>query len=265
MPSHDPLNDRQARVLEAVIQAFIQTAEPAASQAVVQRSGLGVSSATVRNTMSELEEKGYLYHPHASAGRIPTDQAYRWYVDNLMRLSPPSREERDLIKLEMPSTRTAVEEILRRAAQVLGVLTQELGVAVGPSFDQVVLERVDLAQVATDRLLLVLNLRSGTVRTIFVQVPGTIASDSVQRVAQILNERLAGLSLQGHSCVSGRPTPGCRSIGERPRVAEHFHRRGGENCSAWAPPLKRSCWAAPRCWRSSPSSLPTTGCASCWI
>jgi Transcriptional regulator of heat shock gene len=171
MPSHDPLNDRQARVLEAVIQAFIQTAEPAASQAVVQRSGLGVSSATVRNTMSELEEKGYLYHPHASAGRIPTDQAYRWYVDNLMRLSPPSREERDLIKLEMPSTRTAVEEILRRAAQVLGVLTQELGVAVGPSFDQVVLERVDLAQVATDRLLLVLNLRSGTVRTIFVQVP----------------------------------------------------------------------------------------------
>ncbi|HEU5155046.1 MAG TPA: heat-inducible transcriptional repressor HrcA [Gemmatimonadales bacterium] len=211
MPSHDPLNDRQARVLEAVIQAFIQTAEPAASQAVVQRSGLGVSSATVRNTMSELEEKGYLFHPHASAGRIPTDLAYRWYVDNLMRLSPPSREERDLIKSEMPSTRTAVEEILRRAAQVLGVLTQELGVAVGPSFDQVVLERVDLAQVATDRLLLVLNLRSGTVRTIFVQVAGTIAADSVQRVAQILNERLAGLTLKDIRA----------SLGDRLRDADH--------------------------------------------
>ena len=211
MPSHDPLNDRQARVLEAVIQAFIQTAEPAASQTVVQRSGLGVSSATVRNTMSELEEKGYLFHPHASAGRIPTDQAYRWYVDNLMRLSPPSREERDLIKSEMPSTRTAVEEILRRAAQVLGVLTLELGVAVGPSFDQVVLERLDLAQVGTDRLLLVLNLRSGTVRTIFVQVPGTLAAESVQRVAQILNERLAGLILKDIRA----------SLGDRLRDADH--------------------------------------------
>ena len=69
----------------------------------------------------------------------------------------------------------AVEEILRRAAQVLGVLTQELGVAVAPAFDQVVLERLDLVSVATDRLLLVLNLRSGTVRTIFVQVPGRLA------------------------------------------------------------------------------------------
>ena len=196
MPAYDSLNDRQARVLEAVIQTYIQTAEPAASQAVAQRCGLGVSSATIRNTMSELEDQGFLFHPHTSAGRIPTDRAYRWYVDNLMRLSPPSREERDLIKSEMPSPRSAVEEILRRAAQVLGVLTQELGVAVAPTFDQVVLDRLDLVQVASDRLLLVLNLRSGAVRTIFVQVPGSLPLESVQRVAQTLNERLAGLSLK---------------------------------------------------------------------
>ncbi len=263
MPSHDSLNDRQARVLEAVIQTFIQTAEPAASQAVVQRSGLGVSSATVRNTMSELEEKGYLYHPHTSAGRIPTDLAYRWYVDNLMRLSPPSREERDLIKSEMPSTRTAVEEILRRAAQVLGVLTQELGVAVGPTFDQVVLERLDLAQVATDRLLLVLNLRSGTVRTIFVQVPGTIASDSVQRVAQILNERLAGLTLKDIRVSLGDRLRDVEHSSGGRRAAEHFHRRSGGAVWTRLRRLRRSCWEAPRCWRSSPSSPPTTGCASC--
>lgn len=198
-------------MLEAVIQAFIQTAEPAASQSVAQRSGLGVSSATVRNTMSELEEKGYLFHPHASAGRIPTDLAYRWYVDNLMRLAPPSRQERDLIQSEMPSTRSAVDDILRRAAQVLGVLTQELGVAVAPTFDMVVLERLELVQVASDRLLLVLNLKSGTVRTIFVQVPGMVPQDSVQQVAQILNERLAGLTLKDIRA----------SVGDRLRDAEH--------------------------------------------
>jgi len=146
--------------------------------------------------MSELEEKGFLYHPHTSAGRIPTDRAYRWYVDNLMHLAPPSHEDQRTLDQELRPSRSALEEILRRAAQVLGVLTQELGLAVAPAFDRVVLEKLDLVQVGSDRLLLVFHLKSGAVRTIFVQVSGTMAADVVQRVAQTLNERLAGLTLQ---------------------------------------------------------------------
>ncbi len=195
MPLED-LTDREIRVLEAVIQVYIETAEPAGSQTVAQRFPLGVSSATIRNTMSELEDKGFLYHPHTSAGRIPTDRAYRWYVDNVTRLAPPSSEDQRLIQAELSPSRSAVEEILRRAAQVLGVLTQELGVAVAPAFDAVVLEKLDLVQVSSDRLLLVFHLKSGSVRTIFVQVPGRMAVEVVQRVAQILNERLAGHTLQ---------------------------------------------------------------------
>src|ERR1700704_51452 len=125
----DQLTEREFRVLEAVIQTYIETAEPAGSQPIARRFGLGVSPATIRNIMSELEERGFLFHPHTSAGRIPTDRAYRWYVDNLIRLSPPSREEQNTLRSELPSTRTALEELLRLAAQVLGVLTQELGVA----------------------------------------------------------------------------------------------------------------------------------------
>jgi heat-inducible transcriptional repressor len=189
------LSDREIRVLEAVIQVYIQTAEPAGSQTIAQRFPIGVSSATIRNTMSELEEKGYLYHPHTSAGRIPTDRAYRWYVDNLMRLSPPSHEDQRTLHAELLPSRSAMEEILRRAAQVLGVLTHELGIAVVPAFDRVVLEKLDLVAVSSERLLLVFHLRSGAVRTIFVQVSGTMAPDVVQRVAQTLNERLAGLTL----------------------------------------------------------------------
>ncbi|HXW97008.1 MAG TPA: heat-inducible transcriptional repressor HrcA [Gemmatimonadales bacterium] len=188
------LTDREIRVLEAVIQVYIETAEPAGSQTVAQRFPIGVSSATIRNTMSELEEKGYLYHPHTSAGRIPTDRAYRWYVDNLLRLAPPSHEDQQALQAELVY-RSAMEEILRRAAQVLGVLTQELGVAVAPAFDRVILERLDLVTVASDRLLLVFHLKSGAVRTIFVEVARSIVPEAVQRVAQILNERLAGLSL----------------------------------------------------------------------
>jgi heat-inducible transcriptional repressor len=199
MTAPDDLSERELRVLEAVVRTYVETAEPAGSQAVVRRSGLGVSSATVRSTMSDLEEKGYLYHPHTSAGRIPTDRGYRTYVDGLLRVRPPSGEERARLRRELEAGAPpagAIDDILRRAAQVLGVLTQELGVAVSPAFDRVVLERLDLVPVGTDRMLIVFNLLSGAVRTIFVQVPASIGPDSVQPVNQILNERLAGLSLQ---------------------------------------------------------------------
>jgi heat-inducible transcriptional repressor len=196
MAAPDSLTEREFRVLEAVIQTYIETAEPAGSQTIARRFGLGVSSATIRSTMGDLEERGYLFHPHTSAGRIPTDRAYRWYVDNLMRHAPPSHAQQEALRTELPSPRSTIEEIVRRAAQVLGVLTQELGVAVAPAFDEVVLERLDLMQVASDRLLLVFNLASGSVRTIFVEVPGAVAPDVLGRVTQTLNERLAGHSLR---------------------------------------------------------------------
>lgn len=196
MTPSDQLSERELRVLEAVVQTYIETAEPAGSQTIARRFGLGVSPATIRNAMSELEEKGYLFHPHTSAGRVPTDRAYRLYVDGLIRLAPPSAEAALRLSAEVRGARSTLEEILHRAAQVLGVLTQELGVAVAPAFDELVLERLELLPVAAERLLLVFNLRSGVVRTIFVQVPSDLPAESVHQVAQVLNERLAGLTLQ---------------------------------------------------------------------
>jgi len=189
------LSVREQRVLEAVIQMYIETAEPAGSAAVARRSGLGVSSATVRATMGKLERKGLLVHPHTSAGRVPTDLAYRTYVDQLMRFPSISDEQRFALAAEMPSASSEMKNILNRAAQVLSVLTQELGMAVSPALDQIVLERLELVRVSSERLLLVFNLQSGLVRTIFVQIPAAVAPDAVTAVAQVLNERLAGLNL----------------------------------------------------------------------
>jgi heat-inducible transcriptional repressor len=146
--------------------------------------------------MSDLEDKGYLFHPHTSAGRIPTDRAYRVYVNKIMRLAPPSHEARHTLQSELLGSRNAVEEILRRAAQVLGVLTQELGVAAAPALDEMMLERLELVRVSSERLLLVFNLRSGIVRTIFVEVPARVGPETVTEVARILNERLSGHTLQ---------------------------------------------------------------------
>src|SRR5881394_3844669 len=191
-----PLTERERAVLEAVIETYVQTAEPAGSRTIAKRYQLGLSPATIRNTMSDLEDKGYLYHPHTSAGRIPTDLAYRVYVDYLMRPPAVAPAHAEQLRGELQGQRAAVEAILARAAQVLGVLTNELGVAMTPTIDEAVLDRLDLVPVSTERLLLVLALRSGLVRTIFVEVSVQLAVETVQKVAVVLNERLAGLTLK---------------------------------------------------------------------
>jgi heat-inducible transcriptional repressor len=198
MPIQPELTDRERLVLEAVIQSFVETAEPAASRTLSRRFGLGVSPATIRNTMSDLEEKGYLFHPHTSAGRVPTDLAYRVYADSLLLAPIPALKSADEAALgeELSGASTAIESILRRAAQSLGVLTQELGVALGPQLDAAILQRVELVRLSSDRLLMVLALERGVARSIYIELPIEIADDAIGVVGAVLNERLAGLTLR---------------------------------------------------------------------
>ena len=189
------LTERERRVLEAVIQSYVETAQPAGSQAIARRFGLGVSPATIRNTMSDLEEKGLLYHPHTSAGRVPTDVAYRVYVDSLHTLPAMSLREHEQLSARI-SSGGAVEGILRRAAQSLGIITQELGVALGPRLDNSVVEKLNLVKLSAERLLVAITLSGGAVRTIFVEARGEIADSALAEVTLVLNERIAGLTLR---------------------------------------------------------------------
>lgn len=189
------LSDRERQVLAAVIRSYVETAEPAGSRAVSRKFGLGVSPATIRNTMSDLEEKGYLFHPHTSAGRIPTELGYRVYVDELMKVTPLDMTERKRLQKEIGQGTATLESVLRRAAQSLGVLAQELGVALGPRLDDTILARLELVRLSSERLMLVLSLRGGAVRTIFLEVRGEIGDDALAEVQIVLNERLGGLTL----------------------------------------------------------------------
>jgi heat-inducible transcriptional repressor len=193
----EELSRRERRVLEAVIRSYVETAEPAGSRTLSRRFGLGVSPATIRNTMSDLEEKGFLFHPHTSAGRIPTNKAYRLYVDSLLSIPALKPIDTDRLAEEITagSGSSPIETILRRAAQTLGVLTQELGVALGPQLDRSVLRRLELARVSSERLLMILTLDAGVMRTVFVEVPGEIADNALAEVTSVLNERLGGLTL----------------------------------------------------------------------
>ena len=197
----EELTNRERRVLDAVIRIYVETAEPAGSRTLSQRSGLGVSPATIRNTMSDLEEKGFLFHPHTSAGRIPTHKAYRMYVDHLLASTVPNAAETDRLVEHLGASAiragsSPIESILRRAAQTLGILTQELGVALGPRLGDSTLRSLDLVRVSSDRLLMVLTLEGGVMRTVFVEVPGDIADIALTEVTTVLNERLAGLTLE---------------------------------------------------------------------
>ncbi len=182
--------------MEAVILSYVETAQPAGSNAIARRFGLGVSSATIRNTMSDLEEKGLLYHPHTSAGRVPTDVAYRIYVDSMLPVPTLNMREQDQLSAQIATGGSAVDAILRRAAQSLGVITQELGVALGPRLDNSILERLDLVRLSSERILVALTLSGGLLRTIFVEARADIADLAIAEVTRVLNERIAGLTLR---------------------------------------------------------------------
>jgi heat-inducible transcriptional repressor len=190
------LNDREQRVLEAVIRTYVETAEPAGSRTVAKRFGLGVSAATIRNAMADLEEKGFLYHPHTSAGRIPTDLAYRYYVDTLMQPIRLTTAEQRLLRRQLADEASGpIERVIRRAAQVLGLLTGELGVAIAPRLEDVLLEKLELVPIASEKVLMVVTLQRGNVRAIYVDLPISVPHETLHAVSLILNERLAGQTL----------------------------------------------------------------------
>ncbi|MGM0668753.1 MAG: heat-inducible transcriptional repressor HrcA [Gemmatimonadota bacterium] len=191
------LTDREIRVLEAVVQTYVETAEPAGSRMVARRCGLGVSPATIRNTMSDLEEKGYLTHPHTSAGRVPTDMAYRFHVDQLIAVSNLTPAEQTALMRELdPVGSTTVERLIRRAARALSLVSMELGVGMAPRLEDAVLVKLDLLKASSNKILLVATIRSGLVRTLYVDFEGEIPEDTLAALAVLLNERLAGLTLR---------------------------------------------------------------------
>ena len=196
-PIGQDLSERERQVLEAVVRMYVDSAEPAGSRTLAKRFALGVSPATVRNTMSDLETKGYLFHRHTSAGRIPTDHAYRFYVDRIMRPQPLTEVERERLVLEIEiGASSAVERLVQRAIRALSLLSGELGVAIAPNLEDAILERLELIQVSSAKILMVMSIRSGLVHTVYVDLPGEVQPDVLASVTQVLNERLAGLTLQ---------------------------------------------------------------------
>ena len=190
------LTERERQVLEAVVRTYVDTAEPAGSRTLSRSFDLGVSAATVRNTMSDLEEKGYLFHPHTSAGRVPTDLAYRFFVDRLMEPAAPSARDRESLARELEGAGTsAVERLVFHATRALSLISNELGIAVAPTLVEAILEKLELVKVSSSRVLLVATIGDGVVKTVYVDLPVEVPSETLVTVTVALNQRLAGQTL----------------------------------------------------------------------
>ena len=189
-----PLTQRERGVLEAVVRTYVETAEPAGSRTLARRYNFGVSAATIRNTMADLEDEGYLTHPHTSAGRVPTDQAYRFFVDKVVRPESLTEAEKTLIERELAAGDSTLERILRSATRALGILVNELGVGSVPRLDAARLEKIDLIRVSSSKVLMIVTVRSGMVRTVYVDLPGDVPTDVLDGLQRVLNERLGGLT-----------------------------------------------------------------------
>ena len=189
------LSEREKQVLYNLVTYYVRSADPVGSRAIAKEFSMGISSATIRNTLQDLEELGLVEQPHTSAGRIPTDLGYRVYVDYLLKPDHLSKKEKELIKHSILKEGRGIKEILGQTCRVLGDIANQLGVSIAPRFDEGIFRRLDLIPLTSDRMMVVVVVQSGLARSVIVEVQTSIPEDEVRTVEMILNERLSGLSL----------------------------------------------------------------------
>ncbi|MFN3344686.1 MAG: heat-inducible transcriptional repressor HrcA [Chloroherpetonaceae bacterium] len=194
------LNEREREVLELIIQNFILTANPVGSRFLSKHSSLGLSDATIRNVMADLEEEGYITHPHTSAGRIPTDKGYRLYVNDIMRVGQLSQNER--IKIDqnieqlVANRTTQSDDILRMSSKILSQISKQISIVLSPKLATGVFEKLEMVMLSSSKIMVIISIRSGLVKTIMLEVRAEISRQKLYELSQVLNERLSGLTLE---------------------------------------------------------------------
>ena len=191
------LSERERTVLRYVVRDFIETATPIGSRYISKRHEdvLGLSSASIRNVMSDLEYLGYINHPHTSAGRVPTDMGYRFYLDSLMEMEKLSEKEQEAIRQNLDSAEDT-DVVLKESSRLLGKISRQLCIVTAPHFSSGTFEKMELINITTNRIMVIISIKSGLVRTIMMEVASEIQRDRLDDLSRFLNDRLSGLTLQ---------------------------------------------------------------------
>jgi heat-inducible transcriptional repressor len=188
--------DRSKRVLAALVREYIASGEPVASSLLVTAAGLGVSSATVRSILSRLEEEGYVQQPHTSAGRIPTDRGYRFYVDLLLDARRPNRSATAVeARLRRESPDRLLNSLLPQVSHMLSQASKSVGFAIRPAHEAAVFDRVEFVRLSSTRVLVVIVARGGHVIQKVIEISEPLEADDLRQAANILNAEFSGLPL----------------------------------------------------------------------
>lgn len=191
------MDERKIRILQAIIDDYINTAEPVGSRTIAKKYDLGISSATIRNEMSDLEDMGFLVQLHTSSGRIPSDMGYRLYVDKLMRISSLSPQEELLIKKSLVSQSVyEIEKTIRQSMALLSELTKLTCIVKGPSVKRSFLRSIQLIKIDGYNLLLVILTDSGIIKNSIIRVFKVVDGDVVEKINNILEVFLKGATIE---------------------------------------------------------------------
>lgn len=191
MQSQYELTERRRRVLNIVIQEYVQNAQPVGSSTIVQNYDLGVSAATIRNDLAFLEQQGLLTHPHTSAGRVPTDTGYRFFVQFLLTDSELPDEERKTIRLQFQQARQELDQWLRVSTAVLARTSQSAALATAPRSARSRYKHLELVGIHDTKVLLVLVLQDGTVKQQLLDLDEPMEQSELSLVSNELNDLLA--------------------------------------------------------------------------
>ena len=193
------LTEREKEILRCVVENFILNASPVGSRNISKQSDLNLSPATIRNVMSDLEEMELLRTPHTSAGRVPTDKAYRYYIDTLMGKEILNDVELMSIKNQIGDIKNSIsepEEIFSETSKILGKISHMLAVVSEPLLTTGIFAKLEIVSLSSTRILAVLNIKSGIVRTLILELDSEISKSKLDRISSLLNERLCGLTLK---------------------------------------------------------------------
>ncbi|EMS73343.1 heat-inducible transcriptional repressor HrcA [Ruminiclostridium cellobioparum] len=190
------LDDRKLKILQAIIDDYISTAEPVGSRTIAKKHELGLSSATIRNEMADLEDMGFLEQPHTSAGRVPSDKGYRLYVDQLMKINDLSESDIENIRNAMDIRINELSQLIRNASVVMSQFTKYTSMAVTPHIKRSVLKAVQVVPIEPGKALVIVVTDSNIVRNNLIRVPEKITPDFIIQVSNMLNDKLKGYTLE---------------------------------------------------------------------
>ena len=188
------MTERSRKILEVIVDDYITSGDPVGSRAVTKRHNLDLSPATVRNVMADLEDLGFLTAPHTSAGRIPTEKGYRYYVDSLLQLRELTPTEKHSLDSRCHGE-AGMQNMFQEAGKALSALSSHAGIVMAPKFTTTVFKQIEFVQLSRGKLLVVFVSQSGLVQNKLIDVDETLTQDDLTKVTNYLNQELSGLSI----------------------------------------------------------------------